>query len=312
MFASNSLSQIDPDVLADITAPPARGGFADSILDDIETVDEEAEAPAIVATPRLCDTPLFQHYLETLLSGDRPKCRTLIDKAAECGVGPRQLLLELCWPAMEVIRQLHKDAKISLAAEHMATRLNRATVDRITGELPMKASNGKKVMVVCGDAEGEELGGQITADLFESAGHEVKFLGGGIPNDETNHLVGLWRPDVLVLFATLPQDMPEARRLIDHLREHNSQPNLQVMCCGGIYKRAEGLAEEIGADLIARDAADAVDIAQANPHRRATADQQTVGRNRRARKAQEKQAARRLGPTRSTGAPEQPAFRQAA
>ena len=178
----------------------------------------------------------------------------------------------------------------------MATRLNRATVDRITGELAIKPSNGKKVMVICGNAEGEELGGQITADLFEADGYEVKFLGGGIPNDETNHLIGLWRPDILVMHATLPSDMPEARKLIDHLREHNSQPNLQVMCCGGIYKRAEGLAEEIGADLIARDAADAVQVAIANPHRRANADQQTVGRNRRARKAQEKQATRRLGP----------------
>ena len=76
--------------------------------------------------------------------------------------------------------------------------------------------------------------------------------------------------------------MPE---LIDYLREVNSCPNMQVMCCGGIYKRAEGLAEEIGADLYAPDAAEAVRMASENPQRRATVDQQTVGRMRRIRKA---------------------------
>jgi hypothetical protein len=45
------------------------------------------------------------------------------------------------------------------------------------------------------------------------------------------------------------------------------------------------LAEEIGADLYAPDAASAVATAGAHPTRRATVDQQTVGRTRRLRKA---------------------------
>jgi hypothetical protein len=87
------------------------------------------------------------------------------------------------------------------------------------------------------------------------------------------------------MFSTLPSGVPSVRKLIDYLRDVNSCPNMQVMCCGGIYKRAEGLAEEIGADLYAPDAATAVDVASENPNRKATVDQQTVGRTRRIRKA---------------------------
>ena len=241
-------------------------------------------ADAVVLT----HTPLFQHYVQTLLAGDRAKCRQIVEKAAGCGVGPRQLLLELCWPAQEAVRELYKEHRISLAAHHMATRLNRATVDRICGNLTMEPANGRKVLLVCGDNEPEELGGQIASDLFEAAGFEVKFLGGGIPNDEVLHILGHWRPDLLCLFATMPQDMPAVRKLIDYLREVNSQPNLQVMCCGGIYKRAEGLADEIGADLFATDADDAVRVALENPHKRATLDQQTVGRTRRLRRGEQR------------------------
>ncbi len=60
------------------------------------------------------------------------------------------------------------------------------------------------------------------------------------------------------MFGTLPSGVPAVRKLIDYLREVNSCPDMQVMCCGGIYKRAEGFAEEIGADLYAPDAAEAV------------------------------------------------------
>ena len=79
--------------------------------------------------------------------------------------------------------------------------------------------------------------------------------------------------------------LPAVRKLIDYLREVNSCPEMQIMCCGGIYKRAEGLAEEIGADLYAPDAAAAVQVANENPEKKATLEQQTVGRTRRIRKA---------------------------
>jgi methanogenic corrinoid protein MtbC1 len=157
--------------------------------------------------------------------------------------------------------------------------------DQLSGQLERKASNNKKVLIFCGDDEPEELGGQITADLFEADGWTVKFAGGGVPDDEVLSMIGDGRPDLLIMFGTLPSGVPAVRKLIDYLREVNSCPQMQIMCCGGIYKRAEGLAEEIGADLYAPDASAAVQVANENPERRATVEQQTVGRSRRVRKA---------------------------
>src|SRR5207244_7219818 len=145
-------------------------------------------------------------------------------------------------------------------------------------------------LILCGGDEPEELGGQICADLCESRGYVVRFAGGGVPNDEVLKLIGEVRPNLLVMFGTLPSGVPAVRKLIDYLREVNSCPNMQVMCCGGIYKRAEGLAEEIGADLYAPDAAEAVLVANDHPTRKATVDQQTVGRTRRIRKAEARKA----------------------
>lgn len=233
---------------------------------------------------------LNQSYYEQLLLGDRLACRSLIDQALGRGATAYELLTQLIWPTMERLQALYREDRISISQLNLATRLNRSLTDQLTGLLDRELANGKTVLIICGDDEPEELGGQICADLFESEGYTTRFAGGGIPNDEVLRLIGDIRPDLLVLFGTLPSGMPAARKLIDYLREVNCCPNMQVMCCGGIYKRAEGLAEEIGADLYAPDAAAAVEVAQAHPTRKATVDQQTVGRTRRIRKAAARKA----------------------
>lgn len=243
------------------------------------------------ASPRNAFNVLSQQYLEPLLVGDRDACRRTIDTALARGLSEYDLLTKLIWPTMELIQTLFREDRISQSTLNLATRLNRTLTDQLAAKLPRKSSNGRKVLIFCGHAEPEELGGQLCADLFESDGWTVRFGGGGVPNDEVLKLIGDQRPDLLVMYGTLPQAVPAVRGLIDYLREVNSCPEMQVMCCGGIYKRAEGLAEEIGADLYAPDAATAVGVANANPTKKASYDQQTVGRTRRIRKAQARRAA---------------------
>jgi methanogenic corrinoid protein MtbC1 len=234
----------------------------------------------------LITSSLSQKYLEPLLAGDRAVCRRVVEDALAAGITPYDLLTQLVWPVMEKVQELYRDDRITVSGLNLATRLNRSITDQLTARLPRAASKGKKVLIFCGDDEPEELGGQICSDLFEADGWVVKFAGGGVPEDEVLAMIGHDRPDLLVMFGTLPSGVPVVRKLIDYLREVNSCPDMQVMCCGGVYKRAEGLAEEIGADLCAPDAHDAVRVANENPARRATVDQQTVGRMRRIRKAQ--------------------------
>jgi len=245
--------------------------------------------------------PLSEAYIHPLLAGERDTCRTVVDEALESGAVAYELLTELIWPVMEHVQVLYREDRISISSLNLATRLNRSIADQLCARLTRRPSNGRKVLIFCGNDEPEELGGQICSDLFEADGYAVRFAGGGVPEDEVLKLIGEFRPDLLVMFGTLPSGVPAVRKLIDYLREVNSCPDMQVMCCGGIYRRAEGLAEEIGADLYAPDAAAAVRTANDHPSRKATVDQQTVGRTRRIRKAaaRKAEAARAIADTAS-------------
>src|SRR4051812_612275 len=250
--------------------------------------------PTSLASNTTVSASFCQLYRETLLSGDRVACRALIDGAIAKNMLPYDLLTQLVWPTMETLQSLYREDRIATAALNLATRLNRMMTDQLCGQLPRSESKNKKVLIFCGNDEPEELGGQICADLFECNGWTVRFGGGGVPDDEVLKPIGEYRPDLLVMFGTLPTGVPAVRKLIDYLREVGSCPQMQVMCCGGIYKRAEGLAEEIGADLYAPDASEAVQVANAHPTKKATVDQQTVGRTRRIRKAQARKSQQQL------------------
>jgi methanogenic corrinoid protein MtbC1 len=103
----------------------------------------------------------------------------------------------------------------------------------------------------------------MCADLFESRGWQVNFLGGGVPNDEVLTLVGRLRPQILLIFGTQPSGVPQVRALTDMIRSVASNPTMNIMVSGGVFNRADGLWKEVHADLFARTAKDAIPVAEA-------------------------------------------------
>lgn len=223
---------------------------------------------------------LFKQYLEHLFSGKRCEAREMILAAQDRGIPASKLLQLVIWPAMEQVDKLYRDNHISRIVEHMATRINRMLADLLQGLLARKPKSGRRMIVACGDGESEELGAQITADLFEAEGWSVWFLGSGVPNDEIINFMGKIRPDVLSVYGTRPQGVPGIRRLIDNVHEMGLFQDMQILLIGGVFGRAEGLADEIKADLFAPNVSDALQVVDDHPVRIPRPDVPQPGRRR--------------------------------
>lgn len=204
---------------------------------------------------------ITRKYVENLIEGDRVNCRNIIGEALQAGIPANSIYTGLFWSAMTSIEQLYREHEIDIIVEHMATRINRTLVDQLQSKLPHNESRGLKMIIACANDEPEELGAQMCADLFESDGWEVRFLGGGIPNDEILSMIAMFQPDVVFIYGTKPSGAPDVRRLIDTAREIGACPKVRFMLSGGVFNRAEGLWEEIGADLFAETAQDALQVA---------------------------------------------------
>ncbi|MEX2217259.1 MAG: cobalamin-dependent protein [Phycisphaerales bacterium] len=223
----------------------------------------------------------MERFFETLISGHRPAAREIVREALESGASSTRVLTDLFWPAYENVEKLFRGDQLTKLSHHLATRLLRVLVDQNAALLKRQPARGRSILAMCGPRDSDELGAQMAVDLLEQAGYEMAFAGGGIPSDETLAHIHEHQPGVLLMFASGPSDLPEMRQLIDTLHEIGACPNLQIAVGGGIFNRAEGLAEEIGADLWARTPMEMVNLLVSAPARRAEAEQRTVGRKRR-------------------------------
>lgn len=201
---------------------------------------------------------ILERYLDSLLLGDRNRCRAVIEETLQTGTPANSVYVDVIWPIMAEIEQLIRCGRITPTEEHLATRINRTIVDQLQNKLPRRPSKNKKIAVCCAPNELQELGAQMMADLFESDGWQVRFLGGGLNNDDILAFINEYAPDILLIYGTSPKRAPDVRRLIDIIKDVNAWPSMRIMLSGGVFNRAEGLWEEIGADLFAATAFDAV------------------------------------------------------
>ena len=223
---------------------------------------------------------IVEQLFQALICGDRAHARQIVAEASLSLDSAEELTNQLYWPVLEMINTLYRSDQLTSLAHHYATRLLRAMVDQAQARYRQSARRNKKIIMFSGPSEADELAGQLVADMIEADGYEVYFAGGGIANDEILAEVGEQRPDILLMFASAPSDAPNIRQLIDTIRGINACPSMQIVVGGGVFNRAPGLAEEIGADLWAASPQQLIDKLTTGIDRRATAEQRTVGRNR--------------------------------
>ena len=227
---------------------------------------------------------LLERFFTALISGDRHTSRQIIDELRTSDCTAEKMLSNLVWPTLEHIQTLHRNDELSDLSYQYATQMLRMIVSQMQLRLERKPIRAKKVLLVCGPEPSEELAAQIVVDLLDANGYEVYYAGGGVANDEIVSEIGKISADAVVVFGVIPSTVPFTRLLVDRLHNIGICPNLQVIVGGGVFARAEGLAEEIGADLWANSPEELVEAMTCEPNRRMTSDQRTVGRKRRTQK----------------------------
>ncbi len=232
---------------------------------------------------------LVERLFQALISGDRETARTITREATDAdggGLTPEELSQRVYWDSLEMLNSLFRSDKLTTLAHHYGIRLLRSLIDQAQAGYTQNDRRNCRVLLFSGTSEADELAGQLVTDLIEADGYDVNFAGGGIANDEILSEVGERKPDILLMFASAPSDAPNIRLLIDHIRSIGACPDMQIVVGGGVFNRAEGLAQEIGADLWAKSPCELLEKLNTQRNRRATDEQRTVGRNRRpARKA---------------------------
>lgn len=177
---------------------------------------------------------LFQHYLKSLMDGDRQQCKLVVEDLLDSDMEVKDLYTQLFQTSLYKVGELWERNVISVATEHLATTVTEwlmaLTYPRIFGA----EHTGKKAVVACVAGEYHQIGAKMVADTFEMNGWEGYFLGANTPTDELMRLIEKKDPDILCLSLSISAHMPSLLALVDTIS--SIYPDLSVVAGGQAFR----------------------------------------------------------------------------
>ncbi|MRR54963.1 MAG: 5-methyltetrahydrofolate--homocysteine methyltransferase [Deltaproteobacteria bacterium] len=227
---------------------PRAASYIEAYRDKQTTDTSEAQAPA---------TPLDIKGLlsRAIIDGNKEGIRELVEQALGEGLTPLQVSNEGLLPGLEEVgRRFAKNQvflpQVMLSAETMQTAFARLKEEMNQGSF---ATAGKILMATV-EGDIHDIGKNIVCTLLENHGFEVIDLGKNVPAARIIQEARERKVDAVGLSALMTTTMAEMENVIRKLHEEGVKTFTMV---GGAVV-TEDYAKEIGADLYARDAMEAV------------------------------------------------------
>ncbi|MFO7569816.1 MAG: cobalamin-dependent protein [Smithellaceae bacterium] len=193
-----------------------------------------------------------------LLAGNYAGSMKIAESVLARENGQEALYLGLIKPVMYEIGSLWEDDKISTAEEHLATSLVGRILAALYDKLPFSATTRGKAIVTSAPNEYHELGARLLADMLESDGWDVLFLGANTPAQALIDLIRKNRPRFVAISLTIPFSIDRVSGIISAIRNIPELSSVKIMVGGAAFSTAHDLWRQIGADAWADTAPSAI------------------------------------------------------
>lgn len=215
---------------------------------------QQVAAPVVAAVN---DQPLAIRELlaKAIIEGDKDVVAALVDQALSEGLQPLQISNEGLLPGLEEVgRRFGKNQiflpQVMMSAETMQTGFNRLK-EEIHGQ---QLESLGKILMATVEGDIHDIGKNIVCTLLENHGFEVIDLGKNVPAEKIIEQAKKEQVDAVGLSALMTTTLQQMQVTIDALRE--AEMKVFTMVGGAVV--TESYAAEIGADLYAADALEAV------------------------------------------------------
>ena len=182
--------------------------------------------------------PSAVKFAETLLRGEEREAGALLVEAYLNGAALTALFDRTITEAMHQIGDLWFKGRITVADEHLATRVVFGALNTLSGVmLPVEPAGLK---AICCGIEGDlhELPIQLAKMILESEGWEVQSLGPNTPLFALSEMVARQRPQVVCISARSILDLGRATSEYSQLRKITGKSGIPVIIGGEGFRDA--------------------------------------------------------------------------
>ncbi|MBC8175190.1 MAG: corrinoid protein [Candidatus Marinimicrobia bacterium] len=190
--------------------------------------------------------------------GDDQSVFTLTKRAIEMNIPPKDILDHGLIDGMNIIGDKFKHHEIFLPDVLLAARAMYAGMDQLK---PLLVKDGIPSMgkVVIGPVRGDlhDIGKNLVGIMLKGAGFDVIDLGKDVPPEKFVNTATIEGAKIIGMSALLTTTMPVMKEVITILRNQNLTDKIKTIIGGAPLSKE--YARQIGADVYAYDAANAVE-----------------------------------------------------
>jgi diguanylate cyclase (GGDEF)-like protein/PAS domain S-box-containing protein len=211
--------------------------------------------PASIAEAR-------QSFLAALLAVDFDAAEEVVYAALSAKIEPDTIDAQIIGPAMVEVGGLWERGEVSVADEHLATGIASQAAGLVAGARGFLSNrlsvplSPQTVLLANVDGEDHVLGLRMVADMLQSLGHNVRYLGRKVPSAELCSAAAEIQPDFIGLSLTVPTLAPRMEEQAAALRAVCPRAHLLL---GGQAVSPE-MVERTGATFV-RDVEELVEMA---------------------------------------------------
>ena len=227
-------------------------------MTDVEELYDEEE----LDLSTLPDDELVEQMYDDLYNGLREEIMEGTNILLERGWSPSRVLNEALVAGMSIVGVDFRDGILFVPEVLSAANAMKGGMGILR---PLLAETGAESVgkMVIGTVKGDihDIGKNLVAMMMEGAGFEVIDIGINIPVETYLEALEEHKPDILGMSALLTTTMPYMKVVIDTMVEKGIRDDYIIMVGGAPLNEEFSIA--IGADAYCRDAAVAVETAQA-------------------------------------------------
>ena len=204
---------------------------------------------------------MARSYLDALLATDRGSAQQIVNSALRDGLTIKNLYLEVFQPVQHEVGRLWLLNRVSVAEEHFCTAVTQMIMSDLFPQIISSLRIGRTLVAACVGSELHEIGIRMVADFFEMEGWDTFYLGSGITADRLIPAIENQKPDLVALSATMTYHLPRVNELVETIKSSFPLNTPLIMVGGLLFNASPDTWRETGADLWARDAEQAVQMA---------------------------------------------------
>jgi 5-methyltetrahydrofolate--homocysteine methyltransferase len=203
----------------------------------------------------------FKAIGDALIACDKDKVFELVKNGLSQGVTAKDLLSRGLIAGMDVVGDRMEKEEMFIPEVLMAAKAMSAAVE-ILKPLLAEGEVGARGRVVIGTVKGDlhDIGKNLVAMMFESAGLEVYNLGVDVAPDKFVNEVKAKNANILALSALLTTTMPMMKKTVAAVANAGIREKVKILIGGAPV--TPSFAAEIGADGYAPDAGSATRLAK--------------------------------------------------